>query len=113
MIDQVIAYFLKFNKYDDPEDYDVIHCYEMSEWIDETCDYQEINTFAKRYVDFTQMLLDDDESELYTRIRKDDGEYEIRELYDWVGEEGNVWNGRVAEYIKTAPANTIFAVRTN
>ena len=116
MNDQVIAYFLKFNNYDAPteeEADDVITCYELNEWIDEVCKIQNINDFVMRYVDFTEMLMTDDYYELYTRIHKCDDEYEIRQLYDWIGEEGNAWKGRVAEYIKSAPRNTIFAVRTN
>ena len=90
------------------DDADVIDCWEMSDWIDEVCEMQSINDFAKRYVDFTEMLLDDDDFEIF--VRREDGTFQ--NIGYFIPSQSN-WNKVATEFIDSSSANVVFVVRAN
>jgi hypothetical protein len=100
----LIKCYMKTNGIDDP---DVIDCWEMGDWIDEVCETQDINDFVKKYVDFTMMLLDDDDFEIFVRHR--DGTFENIGYFIPSQTE---WNKVAKEYINNEP-NSIYVIRAN
>lgn len=101
---ELIKCYMKINAIYDGEDID---CWEMSDWIDTVCETQDINDFVKKYVDFTMMLLDDDDFEIFVRHR--DGTFENIGYFIPSQTE---WNKVAKEYINNEP-NTIYVIRAN
>lgn len=97
----VITQYLKMKGLNDPNNADIVICWEMSEWINETCEVQHINGYAKRYVDFTQMLFDDDDLEIF--IRREDGTI-VEVIYD---------TDSTKEWINNSPYNSVFVIQCN
>jgi hypothetical protein len=90
------------------DDADVIDCWEMSDWINEVCEMQNINDFAKRYVDFTEMLLDDDDFEIF--VYREDGTFQ--NIGYFIPSQTN-WNKVAKKFIESSPRNIIFVIRAN
>ena len=105
---ELIKCYLNDKDYVAEGDHPTIDCWEMSDWIEEMCQTQNINAYAKRYIDFTQMLLDDDDFQIF--VRREDGTFQnigyfITSRRDW---------GKAAkEWIDDSPRNAVFVVRAN
>jgi hypothetical protein len=89
-------------------DADVIDCWEMSDWIDKVCETQNINDFAKRYVDFTEMLLDDEDFEIF--VRREDGTFQNIGYFIPSQTE---WNKIAKRWIDASRHNQVFVIRAN
>ena len=102
--EQVIAYHLMEFENTDAED---ITCLELNDWIDDVCEVQEINDFVRDYVDFVDMILNDETTHIYMRHSNDT----IQDAYEWINStDGDVWKGRIKEFISSAPRNSIYIV---
>lgn len=109
MKQQVIDYFIKSNDYDVPENIDDISCETYDDWKDHMIDVMDLNVrkmndWILKYIDFAQMLIDDDDDKVFIYH-----ENKVYEFYEWC--RNGVWNERVKECIETSPDNTLFVVR--
>jgi hypothetical protein len=96
-----------YAKINDIDDADITDCWILRDWIDKVCETQDINDLVKKYVDFTMMLLDDDDFEIFVRHR--DGTFENIGYFIPSQTE---WNKVAKEYINNEP-NTIYVIRAN
>ena len=103
----LMTYYVNINDLDN-DDLPIIDCWEISDWIKEVCDMQNINDFVKEYVDFTEMLLHDDDLEIF--VRREDGTFE--DIGYFIPSRSE-WNKVAKKWIDTAPDNTIFVLRAN
>lgn len=111
MKQQVIDYFIKSNDYDVPEDIDNIWCETYEDWKDHMIDVMGLNVsktndWILKYIDFAQMMIDDDDVEVFIY---DSYQNKVCEFYEWC--RNGAWDGRAKEFIQTALDNTLFVVR--
>jgi len=102
--EQVIAYHLLEFENENAED---ITCLELNDWIEDVCEAQGINDFVRDYVDFTEMLWNDENTHIY--MRHSNGT--IQALHEWItSKDGEAWKKRGKEFVSTAPKDIIYIV---
>lgn len=106
---QVIAYHKKLRNIDEEKcrmmTIPLIRCYEVKDWVKRLINEYRIDDLIIDYVDFAQMLLDDEDITIYVRREK-----EIQSYYAWMNEKDCVWKGREKECLTFAPRNSVFIV---
>ena len=98
-------YYKKINAIYDGDDID---CWEMSDWIEMVCEAHDINEILKEYVDFTQMLLNEDYFEIF--VRHEDGTFQ--DIGYFIPSQTE-WKKVAKKWIDASSPNQVFVIRQN
>lgn len=103
----LIKYYINSKNIAEDEEMPQIDCWELRDWIDEISEIRNIDSSIWEYVDFKQMLLDDDDFEIFVRL--EDGTFQNIGYFIPSRRE---WSKAAKEYINNNH-KSIYVIRAN